>query len=294
MGPATPESVQVPDGPLVGGDWLEANLTSPRVRVLDVRGRHPSSSLPHAKRSEHATGHIPGAMFVDWEHDLVDPDDPVPVQLADADTFAARAGELGVGDGDLVVTYDDYYGIFASRVAWAFRYYGADARVLDGGWTTWAEEGRPVTNETPALTATRFSARPRPRLRRQLAEVQEALARGATLVDARPRHLFLGEQGTPNTGHIPGSLCLPYQELVDGATALWTAPAAVARLARDAGIDPDRPPPELIATCGSGVSATVALLALERIGIHADGVYDGSFNEWSAGHERPIEYGRPD
>ena len=68
-------------------------------------------------------------------------------------------------------------------------------------------------------------------------------------------------------------------------------PAAVARLTRDAGIDPDRPPRELIATCGSGVSATVAMLALERIGVHCDGVYDGSFNEWSAESGRPVAYG---
>ncbi len=293
MGPAPPEQLRAPDGPLVTGDWLQASLTNPRVRVLDVRGRHPSSPLPHAKRGEYLMGHIPGAVFIDWERDFIDTQDPVPVQIAGAEAFASLAGERGIGDGDLVVCYDDYYGIFAARVAWAFRYYGAEARVLDGGWTTWMEEGRPASNELLEPAPTRFTARPRPRLRRALAEVSEALARGAMLVDARPRHLFLGEPGAANTGHIPGSRCLPYQELVDGATGLWAAPAAVARLARDAGIDTDRPPRELIATCGSGVSATVALLALERIGIHADGVYDGSFNEWSANDERPIEYGSP-
>ena len=78
---------------------------------------------------------------------------------------------------------------------------------------------------------------------------------------------------------------------MDGATGLWASPDAVARLARAAGIDPDRPPSELIATCGSGVSATVALLALERIGVHCDGVYDGSFNEWSADPTLPIAFG---
>src|SRR5262249_22018474 len=73
------------------------------------------------------------------------------------------------------------------------------------------------------------------------------------------------ERDLANTGHIPGARCLPYQELVDGATGLWAAPASVARLARDAGIDPDSPPQELIATCGSGVSATVALFSLEHL-----------------------------
>ena len=289
MGPRLSE-LSAPAGPLVEADWLQENLDDPRVRVLDVRGRHPSSALPHAKHAEYALGHIPGAVFVDWERDFVDADDPVPVQIAAADAFAARAGELGISDQDLIVTYDDYYGIFAARVAWAFRYHGAESRVLNGGWSTWQDEGRPIATETVTPDRRQFVARRRAKLRRALAEVEEARDRGAELVDARPRHLFLGEEGVANTGHIPGSRCLPYQELVDGATGLWAAPEAVKRLVRDAGIDPDRPPRELIATCGSGVSATVALFSLERIGIHADGVYDGSFNEWTAAHG-PVEYG---
>jgi thiosulfate/3-mercaptopyruvate sulfurtransferase len=287
-----PAVLDVPEGPLVTADWLERHLGHSHLQVLDVRGRHPSSTLPHAKYAEYVGGHIPSATFIDWEHDFVDIDDPVPVQIARAGEFAARAGELGVADEDVIVTYDDYYGIFAARVAWAFRYYGADCRVLDGGWTTWKEEGRPVTDTVLARPAAQFTVRSRPRLRRTLTEVLDACQSGATLIDARPRHLFLGQAGLANTGHIPGARCLPYQELVDGATGLWAAPAAVARLARDAGIDPDRPPRELIATCGSGVSATVAMLALERIGVHCDGVYDGSFNEWSADQERPVAYGR--
>jgi thiosulfate/3-mercaptopyruvate sulfurtransferase len=290
--PSTRSKPDAPPGPLVSSGGLTDNLGRARLTVLDVRGRHPSSPLPHAKRAEYNDGHIPGAVFVDWEHDFVDLGDPVPVQVASPEQFARRAAELGVSDRDLVVTYDDYYGIFAARVAWAFRLYGADSRVLDGGWTTWEEEGRPVSDQLEEPEAGVFASRPRPRLRRTLREVERARDRGAALVDARPRHLFLGEQGMANTGHIPGALCLPYQELVDGATGLWAAPAAIARLARNAGIDPDRPPSELIATCGSGVSATVALLALELIGVHCNGVYDGSFNEWSAGQERPVAYGR--
>jgi thiosulfate/3-mercaptopyruvate sulfurtransferase len=276
----------------VTGEWLEEHLDHPRVGILDVRGRHPSSMLAHAKRAEYLAGHIPRAVFVDWERDFVDLADPVPVQVAGPAAFAERAAALGIGDGDLVVTYDDYYGIFSARVAWAFRYHGAESRVLDGGWSTWLDDGRALSTETVMPAAARFTSRARPRLRRTLAEVQEASLHGTPLVDARPRHLFLGAPGVANTGHIPGSLCLPYQELVDGATGLWAAPDAVRRLVRDAGIDPERPPAELIATCGSGVSATVALLSLERIGIHADGVYDGSFNEWSADRARPVEYGR--
>jgi thiosulfate/3-mercaptopyruvate sulfurtransferase len=290
--PATQSSIENPQGPLVSTEWLAANLGDERLRVLDVRGRHPSSSMPHAKCAEFATAHVPGAVFVDWERDFVDAEDPVPVQVAPPEEFARRASELGVGDDDLVVTYDDYYGIFAARVAWAFRLYGGEACVLDGGWATWREERRPVTDARADPAPAVFNVRTRPGLRRTLAQVERACSGGATLGDARPRHLFLGEEGAPNTGHIPGARCLPYQELVDGATGLWAVPAAVARLARDAGLDPEHPPAELIATCGSGVSATVALIALERIGIHCDGVYDGSFNEWSADRSRPVAFGR--
>jgi thiosulfate/3-mercaptopyruvate sulfurtransferase len=285
------EMLEEVEGPLVSSAWLQAKLGHPRLRVLDVRGRHPSSPLAHAKQAEYAEAHIPGATFVDWENDFVAVDDPIPMQVAGAVEFAKRAGELGVGDGDLVVTYDDYYGIFAARVAWAFRLYGAQSQVLDGGWATWKEEGRPLSVDIVEPPRARFTAVPQARLRRTLDEVLQVRDRGGSFVDARPRHLFLGEPGVPNTGHIPDAHCLPYQELVDGATGLWATPTAIARLARDAGIDPDRPPDELIATCGSGVSATVAMLALERIGVRTDGVYDGSFNEWSSDGVRPIAYG---
>jgi thiosulfate/3-mercaptopyruvate sulfurtransferase len=284
-------TIEAPSGPLVSSEWLQANLDEQRVVVLDVRGRHPSSSLAHAKRAEYAQSHIPGAIFVDWEHDFVDVADPVPYQIASAGAFAERAGALGIDKSDLVVTYDDYYGIFAARVAWSFRFYGAEARVLDGGWRTWVDEGRPTTADATQRRAAQFVPRARTALRRSLSEAEAAGASGATFVDARPRHLFLGEPGAPGTGHIPGARSLPYQELVDGATGLFATPAAITRLLRDAGIDPARPPRELIATCGTGVSATVALIALELAGVHGAGVYDGSFSEWSADPARPIEYG---
>ena len=287
----TADTLEAPPGPLVAGQWLEAHLDDGRVVVLDVRGRHPSSALEHAKRAEYAERHIPGAVFVDWEHDFIDVADPVPYQVASPEVFAARAGELGIRTGDLVVTYDDYYGIFASRVAWSFRFHGAEARVLDGGWLTWVDEGRPTSAAVEQREPATFEARVRPQLRRSVDEVVTAGARGAVLVDARPRHLFLGEPGVAGTGHIPGALSLPYQELVDGATGIFATPAAIGRLLRGAGLDPVHPPRELIASCGVGVSATVALMAMELAGIHGAGVYDGSFSEWSADRERPIEYG---
>src|SRR5579862_7155157 len=103
----TPSQLQRPDGPLVSGDWLQNHLDHPRIRALDARGRHPSARLPHAKHDEYKVAHIPGAVFVDWEHDFIDRADSVPVQIAGPGPFAARASELGISDGDLIITYDD-------------------------------------------------------------------------------------------------------------------------------------------------------------------------------------------
>ena len=280
------------------GRWSTATgwriiSSTPQVRVLDVRGRHPSSSLPHAKRLEYEAGHIPGAVFVDWEHDFIDADDPVPVQVAGAEAFAARAGTLGIGDGDLVVTYDDYYGIFAGRVAWAFRYYGADARVLDGGWSTWHDEGRPDQRGVNAaepeavhrLTRGRGCAARSPRLR----TLGPAVRRWSTRA---PATCSSASRASRTLAISPARAACPTRswsmarpgcgQLPRPSHDLPATPVSIPVVRRD----------ELIATCGSGVSATVALLALERIGVHCDGVYDGSFNEWSSDPARPVAYGR--
>jgi thiosulfate/3-mercaptopyruvate sulfurtransferase len=276
---------------LVDGDWLAAHLGDPNVRILDVRGRHPSSPLPHAKRAEYEEAHIPGAVFVDWTTDFVNRDDPVPYQLADPEQFAADASALGISEDAIVVTYDDYYGLHAARIAWALRCHDVDARVLDGGWRTWSDERRLVTDAPSAPHPTAFPVGAPNALRLALDDLDRAQRRGAVVVDARPRYLYLGDPDAPGTGHIPGAHALSYQELVDGATGLFQPPVAIRRLAVAAGIDPDDPPSEVIATCGIGVSATVAVIALELIGIPVSGVYDGAWSEWSADLARPVAYG---
>jgi thiosulfate/3-mercaptopyruvate sulfurtransferase len=276
---------------LVDAEWLSRHLADCAIRILDVRGRHPSSPLPHAKRTEYLLSHIPGAVFVDWTADFIDRSNPVPYQLAAPEQVAADAVRLGIDTDDTVVTYDDYYGLHACRVAWALRCHGVDARVLDGGWRSWVDEGRSVNDATTPVRRASFPVRDANGLRVTLDDLEHALDRGATVVDARPRHLYLGDPTAPGTGHIPGAHALSYQELVDGATGLFQSPDAIRRLVADAGLDPADPPAEIITTCGIGVSATVALIALERAGISVTGVYDGAWSEWSADADRPVAYG---
>jgi thiosulfate/3-mercaptopyruvate sulfurtransferase len=284
---------------LVSTEWLAGRLGDAGVRIVDVRGKVlPPGSKPRylAKRADYDSGHIPGAVFVDWTRDIVDLGDPVPMQVAGPGPFAAKMGELGIGDGSLVVAYDDYDHIFAGRLAWALRYYGHDAvRILDGGWLRWVAEGRPVESTTAgAGGAAVFTARPRPALRRTAREVASVLGRGdVVLIDARPPEQYAGAvTAAARAGHIPGAINVPYARLVDGSTGRFLASGELARVFLDAGVDVTALPREVIVYCNGGVSCTVPLNALRMLGRDDVAVYDGSWNEWGDDAALPIRSGR--
>ncbi|HXN33810.1 MAG TPA: sulfurtransferase, partial [Polyangiaceae bacterium] len=231
------------DSVLVSTDWLAANLGVPGLRVVDIRGKvQPPGSKPRylPKRTDYEAAHVPGAVFVDWTRDIIDPLDPVPVQIAKPDAFAAKMGELGIGDDSIVVAYDDYDHMFAGRLAWALRYYGHDAvRVLDGGWSRWLAENRPTSSEIPTPAPARFTSRARPTLRRTVDEVAQALGKSEVLlVDARAPDQYEGAVSTAaRAGHIPGARNVHYARLVDAATGKFLPEAELARVFAEAGID---------------------------------------------------------
>lgn len=283
---------------LVTTDWVEAHLGSPHVCVVDVRGTVlPPGNKPRylPKRGEYDAAHVPGAVFVDWTRDIVDGGDPVPVQVAAPEAFAAKMSGLGIGDDTLVVAYDDYRHVFAGRLAWALRYYGHDrVRLVDGGWSRWVAEGRPTSREPPARPAARFTPRTTPGLRRTADEVALSMGRAdVLLLDARPPEQYEGAAtAARRSGHIPGARNLHYARLVDPATDRFLPPTELARVFAESGIDVARLPPEVIVYCNGGVSCTVPLNALRLLGRDDVAVYDGSWNEWGNDATRPIAVGR--
>ena len=153
---------------IVSTEWLADHLTDPKLRVVDMRGSVVTTQVApgveqadyRGARDEYLAGHVPGAVYVDWTKDIIDPDDPVPVQIAPADRFAQAMAERGIGDETLVIAVDHSGGQFATRLWWALGYYGHDqVRVLDGGWNRWVKEGRPV--ETGEVSVPRASFTPR-------------------------------------------------------------------------------------------------------------------------------------
>jgi thiosulfate/3-mercaptopyruvate sulfurtransferase len=287
----------------VSTEWLAAHLGGPDLRVVDVRGKVlPPGNKPRylAKRADYDAAHVKGAVFVDWTRDIIDPDDPVPMQVAQPGPFAAKMAQLGIGDGTTVVAYDDYDHIFAGRFAWALRYYGHDAvRILDGGWSRWVAEGRPTEASAPAAqgnvpSGVVFTARPRPALRRTAREVAGVLGRDdVVLIDARPPEQYEGAvTAATRAGHIPGALNVPYARLVDGATGRFLSSGELTRVFREAGVDVAALPREVIVYCNGGVSCTVPLNALRMLGVDDVAVYDGSWNEWGDDASLPIRSGR--
>ncbi len=283
----------------VSTEWLATHLGDPDLRVADVRGKVlPPGSKPRylAKRVDYDAAHVSGAVFIDWTRDIVDPADPVPMQIAQPGPFAAKMAELGIGARTLVVAYDDYDHIFAGRFAWALRYYGHDrVRVLDGGWARWVAESRPSHSAPPKMSAPSeaFVATARPALRRTADEVARSLGRSdVLLIDARPAEQYAGAvSAATRSGHIPGAFNVPYARLVDPATGRFLDAPALARAFQESGVDVAALPREVVVYCNGGVSCTVPLNALRLLGRDDVAVYDGSWNEWGEDSSRPIKSG---
>ncbi|QRP44072.1 sulfurtransferase [Amycolatopsis sp. FDAARGOS 1241] len=274
-------------GPLITPAEFAALPDAERPVVLDVRWR--LAGPPGA--DSYREGHVPGAVFVDLDTALAAPPGeggrhPLP---ASAD-LQRELRKAGVRADRPVVVYDDADGSVAARAWWLLRWAGhADVAVLDGGYAAWLAEGREVTADVPAPEPGDLEVRPggMPVL---TADEAAARAREGMLFDARAHARYTGETEPvdPRAGHIPGAVSAPSSDHA-GPDGRWRAPADLAARFADLGLTADTP---VGAYCGSGVTASSVVLALEIAGHPAPAaLYAGSWSHWSRDPERPAATG---
>ena len=274
---------------LVDAAWLAAHLDDASVKILDASWHLPPTGRDG--RAEYAQAHIPGAGYFDIDA-LSDRSSSLPHMLPTPAAFSTGVGALGIGSGDHVVVYDAEGLFSAPRVWWMFRIFGHDSvSVLAGGLRAWRAAGHPVTADVRVPAPQAFEAGFRPKMVRTLADMQANLASAAEQVlDARAEARFTGAEPEfrpgLRSGHIPGSVNLPFPNLVDPATGSFLSADGLRAAFDAAGVDPAKP---IATSCGSGVTACILGLGLHLIGRDDWAVYDGSWTEWGGHPETAVE-----
>ena len=274
-------------GPLVSVDWLAAHLTDPALRIADVRW---SLSGPSG-RDRYVDGHIPGAVFLDADRELSSPGEgpgrhPVPSPTK----LATILGRSGISNEHVVVAYDDAGGSIAARLWWLYRHFGHDddCAVLDGGLQAWTDAGKALTTDAPDHPAATWTPGTPADDLVGTDEVAGMLGGDALLLDARAAERYRGETEPidPRAGHIPGAVSAPFMSNL-GPDGRFLAPDALRERYASLGAN-ERP---VVAYCGSSLSATHDLLALELAGLDGGRLYEGSWSHWSSDPSRPAATG---
>lgn len=266
--------------PLVSTEWLADHLKDANVKLLDATFKLPGI-LPLPK-DDYLAAHIPGAVYFDVDA-VSDHSDPLPHMFPSAEQFGRDVGGLGVSNADTVVIYDSGGWVAAPRAWWMFLSYGhRDVRILNGGLKKWRAEGRPVeSGEVTAKPATFKASYDARRVRSIEQMIANVASRAEQVIDARATERFEGRAPEPRpgirSGHIPGALNLPYNNLFDAATGTMKPLDDLKKAFAGAGVDTAKP---IVTSCGSGVSAAVLTLALYRLGVENTALYDGSWSEW--------------
>jgi len=277
---------------LVSTAWLADHLAAPDLRVVDATWFFPTTGQKGVDAYD--AGHIPGAVFFDLD-DISDETQDLPHMIPPAAKFASRVRRLGIGNGNRVVVYDRASGSSAAaRVWWNFRLFGhGEVSVLDGGMGKWQAEHRAIEDLPPMQRDRHFIPHFNAALVRSKAQMLANLrSHDETVIDARSAGRFHGIEKEPwphrKVGHIPGSLSLPWTDLIDKERKTFVPLALLQQRFTEAGVTSATP---IVASCGSGVTACMLALGLHLLGRDDVAIYDGSWAEWGMADDTPAEQG---
>ncbi|HTK28969.1 MAG TPA: sulfurtransferase [Vicinamibacterales bacterium] len=261
---------------LVDTAWVASHASDAGVRVVDMRQRG------------YEAGHVPGAVYLSPVA-IRDAHNP-PTFLPSPDAFATMMAGLGIADGTRVIVYDERGGIYAARLWWILNYFGhADVALMNGGWTKWAAENRPVQTAQPAVaSAARFTPRPAPRWLATAADVQAAIGKATVrILDARTEAEIEGKdlRNIRRGGFIPSSVPVYWEDLLEPETKAFRSADELRKIYESRGIAPSQ---EIIAYCQVGMRASVDLFALHLIGYDNLRNYYGAWEEWGNRDDLPI------
>jgi len=272
---------------LVSTDWVAEHLTDPRVRIIE------SNEDPLL----YATGHISGAVEVDWTRDL---NDPVRRDYLGREGFEALARRHGITPETTVVLYGDKNNWWATYAYWVFQLFGhSKAKIMDGGRLKWANEGRPLTRDVPAYAATGYTAPERDdkTIRAFRDQVLKHVEKKGKMVDVRSPAEYTGErmhmpdypnEGALRGGHIPGAASVPWARAINAEDGTFkTAEELRAIYENEAGLKADD---DVIVYCRIGERSSHTWFVLTHLlGYEQVRNYDGSWTEWGNLVGVPIE-----
>ncbi|MBJ7578799.1 3-mercaptopyruvate sulfurtransferase [Devosia sp. MC532] len=273
--------------PFVTTDWLSAHLEDDNLVIVDASWHMPN--LARDPRTEFREGHIPGAVFFDIDA-ISDTSTDLPHMLPTPEAFAQAVGALGISETSQILIYDETGLFSAPRAWWTFKIFGAqNVAMLEGGGPKWRSEQRPTQTGDQSPEPTIFTPSFTPEA---VVDFDTVLARltdkKAQILDARPAPRFNAEVPEPRaglrSGHMPGAINVPVGTLSEAGQL--RSETELKALFAERGIDLNRP---IITTCGSGITAAVLSLALQRAGAKSVAIYDGSWTEWGGRPDAPIE-----
>jgi len=266
---------------LTKADWLLSQIEDPSLRIIDCRYL---LGKPGAGKQAYLENHIPGAIHLDVDQDLAGKSGPGRHPIPRIINFSTTMSYAGIDSSITVVAYDDVGGAYAARLWWLLRYFGHEkVSLLDGGWTKWVAEVKPITKEIPKIKARSFKASPHPdwvvdkEYIKQKTEVRGQMTE-ILLLDARSPERYRGEVEPidKRAGHIPGAKNAPYANNVDSQNKQFKSKEKLKEEFQKLGAFEAK---QIISYCGSGVTACHNIFALKLLGLDAK-LYEGSWSDW--------------